>query len=91
MVRGDGVPRHSGTVGTIVSATSRMGILSAGLLVQSAKRPEPTGRIESGPLALVQRLGAFDFSHRLFWIDRAQHSSLGFVSDFLQERGISLV
>jgi len=42
-------------------------------------------------LIRVQRLGAGDFRHGLFWVDRAQHSSLGFVSDLLQERGLSLV
>ena len=32
-----------------------------------------------------------DFRDRLFSVDRAQHSSLGFVSDLLQERRLSLV
>ena len=43
------------------------------------------------PLARIQRLGARDFGDRLFLVDRAQHSSLGFVGDLLQERGLSLV
>jgi hypothetical protein len=37
------------------------------------------------------RLAAEDFRDWLFRVDRAQHSSLGFVGDLLQERGLSLV
>ena len=43
------------------------------------------------PLIRIQRFAAQDFRDRLFRIDRAEHSSLGFVGDLLQERGLSLV
>jgi hypothetical protein len=43
------------------------------------------------PLIWIQRLGAREFRDRLFLVDRAQHSSLGFVGDLLQECGLSLV
>ena len=45
------------------------------------------------PLIGIQRLGARDVRDGLFEcsVDRAKHSSLGFVGDLLQERGLSLV
>jgi hypothetical protein len=39
----------------------------------------------------AKRFAAQDFRDRLFRIDRAQHSSLGFVGDLLQQGRFSLV
>jgi hypothetical protein len=39
----------------------------------------------------IQRLRARGFRGRMFLVDRTQHSSLGFLGDLLQERGLSLV